>query len=97
MTSPSTLFGMPVLAALGIDTKNVTGFQITCNVGEFPTIAVTSILPQDLGEPASQVLRKFRIEPVEEVSLPVVDESVDLSSLIRTTHRLADSLESDRT
>lgn len=90
-------FGAAVLEALGIDTKNVIGFTMVCNAGEMPAISVTSVDPSGLGVAAAQVLRKYRIEPLESVNLPAVDESTSLESLIRTTHRLSDSPESDRT
>ncbi len=93
MSERAKAFGMPVLAALGIETKNVTGFSINCEVGETPTITVTTVLPQGLGEPAARVLRSFRIVHVDDVSCPAVDESVSLESLVRTTHRLVDSPE----
>lgn len=97
MSKAAQNFGMPMLQALGLDAKRVTGFTISCEVGSFPTIAVTSVLPMAVGEAASVVLRRYRLEPIEEVSLPAVDESASLESLTRTTHRLVDSPESDRT
>ena len=97
MSSSANEFGMPILKALGIDTKRVVGFTIVCNVGELPTISVTSVPPSDFGVAAAQVMERFRIEPLESVNLPAVDESTSLESLTRTTHRLSDSLESDRT
>jgi len=97
MVSTTSEFGIPVLKALGIDAKHVTGFVITCQVGDLPTIEVTTVLPQSAGEAAAQVLRKFNIVEREEVKIPDVDESVDLLSLTRTTHRLADSQESGPT
>ena len=97
MSDAAQKFGMPMLHALGINTKNVTGFTITCNVGELPAISVTTIVPSEFGVEAAQVLQKFRIEPLESVNLPGVDESTSLESLTRTTHRLSDSPEPDRT
>ena len=90
-------FGVAVCEALAIDTKNVTGFTIVCNAGEIPTISVTSVVPSQYGVGAAQVMRKFRVEPLESVNLPAVDESTSLESLTRTTHRLSDSPEPDRT
>lgn len=69
MSSEAQLFGMHVLATLGIDTKNVTGFQIACQVGDVPTIEVRSMLPQGLGEPMAQALSKFRVVPLIEATL----------------------------
>lgn len=97
MSKAAQDFGVPMLRALGVDTKNVLGFTIKCEVGEHPTIAVTSVIPGEFGVPAAQIARLFKLEMVGEVSLPALDESAPLESLVRTTHRLADSQGSDRT
>jgi len=97
MLNGSHEFGMPMLQALGIDTKNVTGFTIVCNVEEIPTITVTSVLPSGFGVAAARVAQRFRIEALESVSLPAVDESTSLETVTCTTHRLPHLPGFDRT
>lgn len=67
MSKEAQKFGVSMLRALWLDTKNVTGFTIECRVGEFPAVSVTSlVVPDALGECAAQVVRKYRLVLVDE-------------------------------
>lgn len=65
MSDASSAFGIPMLLALGIDSKHVKGFSIKCEAGEAPTIEVESFLPYGTQTAATVVLKRYRLEPIE--------------------------------
>lgn len=86
MDNPNQL-GVQILEALGVSTKHVVGFSLNFEGGELPHATVRILIPQGIGEPALQELRKYELQLTEGSPLDSVDRSVSLSRPIETIHR----------
>lgn len=86
----SRSLGLALLAAVGVEARDVLSVTLTCEAGELPSLTVKRAVRSGLAEQLGVFMDRYSVRLLDSALLANQGECVDLSLQRHTTHPQAD-------